>query len=94
MATRVLSSDQGRTSITRLQAILNNGITEQISALKAEGEVLSDPNVWDGQLAEEFRSSTWPEASRALQAVVESLESLRARAQGINNDIMAAGGNG
>ena len=93
MATRVLSSDQGRTSITRMQAILNNGITEQISALRSEGEVLSDPNVWDGQLAEEFRSSTWPGAAQALQGAVESLEALRARVQGINNDIMAAGGN-
>ena len=94
MAMRVLSSDQGRASITRLQAILNNGIAEQIRALRSEGEVLSDPNVWDGQLAEDFRSNTWPGAAQSLQAAVESLEALRGRVHGINNDIMAAGGNG
>ena len=94
MAMRVLSSDQGRASITRLQAILNNGIAEQIKALRSEGEVLSDPNVWDGQLAEDFRSNTWPGAAQSLQAAVESLEALRGRVLGINNDIMAAGGNG
>jgi uncharacterized protein YukE len=94
MATRVLSSEQGKASITRMQGILANGLTEQIRALRAEGEVLSDPNVWDGSLAEEFRGSTWPSAAEALQACSQSLEELRSRIQGINQDIMAAGGNG
>jgi uncharacterized protein YukE len=93
MATRVLSSDQGRASITRVQGILNNGLAEQIQALRAEGETLSDPNVWDGTLAEDFRGNTWPAASQTLHAASESLEALQARIQGINNDIMAAGGN-
>jgi uncharacterized protein YukE len=94
MATRVLSSEQGKASITRMQAILANGLAEQIRALRAEGEVLSDPNVWDGALAEDFRGNTWPTAAETLQACSQALEELRARIQGINQDIMAAGGNG
>ena len=93
MATRVLSSEQGKTSITRMQAILSNGLTEQIRALRSEGEILSDPNVWDGTLADDFRSNTWPQASNGLTACADALEALRARIQGINSDIMAAGGN-
>jgi uncharacterized protein YukE len=93
MATRVLSSEQGKASITRMQAILSNGLAEQIRALRAEGEVLSDANVWDGTLAEDFRSNTWPQAASGLTACTEALEALRARVQGINADIMAAGGN-
>ncbi len=93
MASRVLSSEQGKTSITRMQAILSNGLTEQIRSLRAEGEILSDPNVWDGTLAEDFRSNTWPQAANGLAACADALEALRARIQGINSDIMAAGGN-
>ncbi len=93
MAARVLSSDQGKSSITRMQGILSNGLAEQIRALRAEGEQLSDPNVWDGTLAEDFRSNTWPGASQSLNACAQALEALRNRIQGVNQDIMAAGGN-
>ena len=93
MSVRVLSSDQGKASITKLQAIVNGGLAEQITALKTEGQILSDPNVWDGTLAEDFRSNTWPGAASALDQTAEALEELRARVQGINTDIMSAGGN-
>jgi hypothetical protein len=93
MAVRVLSSETGRASIQRIQSILNGGLAEQLAALRAEGQTLSDPAVWDGARAEEFRSSTWPAASNGLQQAAEALEELRARAQMINQDIMTAGGN-
>lgn len=94
MSIRVLSSEQGKTSITRMQSILSGGLSEQIAALKAEGQILCDPEVWDGMLATEFRSGTWPETSRALDQTAEALEELRQRVQAINADIMVAGGNG
>lgn len=94
MSIRVLSSEQGRTAISRMQSILMGGLAEQIAALNAEGQVLSDPEVWDGVLATEFRSSTWPDTARTLQQTAEALEELRQRIQGITTDIMTAGGNG
>lgn len=94
MAVRVLSSDTGRASIQRVQSILNGGLAEQLSALRSEGQTLSDPAVWDGVRAEEFRSSTWPAASSGLQQAADAVEELRARIQMINQDIMSAGGNG
>ena len=93
MSVRVLSSDQGKAAIMRLQAIVNGGLAEQITSLKTEGQKLSDPNVWDGTLAEGFRSDTWPATASALDQMSEALEELRARIQGINTDIMTAGGN-
>ena len=93
MSVRVLSSDQGKTSITKLQAIVNGGLSEQITALKGEGQVLSDPNIWDGVLAEDFRANTWPATATALDQMTQALEELRARVQTINTDIMSAGGN-
>lgn len=93
MSVRVLSSDQGKASITKLQAIVNGGLAEQINALKAEGQILSDPNVWDGMLAEDFRANTWPTTASALDQTAEALEELRTRVQSINTEIMSAGGN-
>lgn len=93
MTVRVLSSEQGKTSITRIQTILSGGLAEQIAALKGEGQILSDPEVWDGMLASEFRSTTWPETSRALDRTSEAIEELRQRIAAINTDIMLAGGN-
>lgn len=93
MSVRVLSSEQGKTSITRIQTILSGGLAEQIAALKSEGQILSDPEVWDGMLATEFRSTTWPDTARTLDQTAEAIEELRQRVQGINADIMVAGGN-
>ncbi len=93
MATRVLSSEQGKTSITRMTALLNEGLAEQIKALQTEGTTLSDPNVWDGQKAEDFRSNTWPSASTSLNACAEALVTLSNTVKAINQDIMSAGGN-
>jgi hypothetical protein len=93
MSVRVLSTDQGKAAITRLQAILNGGLAEQIAALKQQGQLLSDPNVWDGLLAAEFRSDTWPSTATALDQTAEALNQLRAGVQAVNADIMIAGGN-
>lgn len=93
MSARVLSSDQGKSSIAKMQTIVAGGLTDQIQALKAEGQTLSDPNVWDGALAEDFRANTWPATAVALEQTAQALEELRGRIQGINADIMTAGGN-
>jgi uncharacterized protein YukE len=50
--------------------------------------------VWDGLEATRFRSSTWPEAAQALTRCVEAVEELRVQVAAINQNIMAAGGNG
>jgi hypothetical protein len=93
MSVRVLSSEQAKVSIDRIRGILTGGLSEQIAALKAEGQILCDPEVWDGLLATEFRSGTWPDNAKVLDQTAESLEQLRAYVQTVNADIMSAGGN-
>ena len=51
---RVLSTEQAKAAIGQVQSIINGGFTDQISALDAQGRVLSDPNIWDGPLAAQF----------------------------------------
>lgn len=92
MADRVLSSGEARTAIQRFQSIVNGPLLDQINALNREGTTLSNPAVWDGNLAQQFRS-TWPTTNQNLIRVKQSLEELRQRVALINQDIMRAGGN-
>ena len=92
VAGRVLSSEQAKTSIQQMQSIINGGLTDQISQLDAQGQSLSDPNVWDGPLAEKFRSGTWPETKSALEKAKTELEELRGQLHQISTNIMTAGG--
>jgi len=92
MAGRVLSSEQAKTAIQQMQAIINGGLTDQISQLDSQGKTLSDPNTWDGPLAEKFRSGTWPETKAALDKCRTELEELRGQLHQISTNIMTAGG--
>jgi uncharacterized protein YukE len=92
MAGRVLSSEQAKTSIQQVQAIINGGLTEQIGKLDAQGKILSNPDVWDGPLAQQFRDQTWPETKSALDKAHKELDDLRDQLQKISQNIMTAGG--
>lgn len=89
---RVLSTEEAKTAIRQIQSIVNGGFTEQITQLDTQGRVLSDPNVWDGPLAESFRNGTWPETKSALDTAKEQLEELRNQLDRISQDIFTAGG--
>ena len=90
--TRVLSTTDARQAIVRMQSIISGGLTDQIGQLKSQGQLLSDPNIWDGSLASQFRG-TWPQTSTMLDRIAGDLEELRLRVDRVNADIMAAGGN-
>lgn len=89
---RVLSTQQAKDAITQIQNIVNGGFADQIVALDQQGKILSDPNTWDGPLAERFRSSTWPETKLALDKAKQELEELRTQLGQISTNIFTAGG--
>lgn len=89
---RILSSEEARTAIRQIQSIISGGLTDQISQLDAQGRVLSDPNVWDGPLAEQFRGDTWPETKAALDKAKSELDDLRGQLDQIAANIFSAGG--
>src|SRR4051812_784974 len=92
MAARVLSTDQAKSAIQQVQAIINGGLTDQIARLDSQGKILSDPDVWDGPLAQQFRDQTWPETKSALERAKQELDQLRQQLQTISQNIMSAGG--
>ena len=93
MSIRVLASDQARTSAARFLAIVNGRLLDQVQQLKNEGDMLSNPEVWDGNLARQFRDGIWPEARASVDRTLGSLTELQRRVAAITADIMSAGGN-
>ncbi len=71
---RVLSTEEAKSAIRQLQSIISGGFTDQITQLDNQGRVLSDANNWDGPLAQQFRSTTWPETKAALDKARTALE--------------------
>ena len=92
MVQRVLSTETAKTSIVKMQNIINGPLLDQIEALNREGTTLSDSNVWDGQLAMQFRDG-WQQTYTALTKAKNELEELRSKIKQINDNIMTAGGN-
>jgi hypothetical protein len=94
MSARVLSTGEARSAIVAMQSIISSGLTGQLQALNAQGNRLSDANVWDGMEAVRFRSDLWPQITKALHQAVEALTELQTYIAQVNQNIMAAGGNG
>ncbi len=92
MAMRVLSTEAAKTAIVQVQAIVNGGLLDEIGKLDQQGRTLSNPEVWDGPLAQQFRDQTWPETKAALDRARVELDELRDQLQRISQNIMTAGG--
>lgn len=92
MPGRVLSTQQARDAITKMRSIIDSGLSEQITQLDAQGRVLSDPNVWDGALAGQFRAG-WPTTAQNLTRMRAELDDLRTQVDHVTQNILTAGGN-
>lgn len=92
MAGRVLSTPEAKDAIKALEQIINGGLTDQITQLNTQGQKLSQPDVWDGPLAETFRGTTWPETKAALDKAKTELDELKMQLEKISQNIMTAGG--
>lgn len=92
MSDRVSSTMTAKESIVKLQQVMNGPLIEQLRFVTQQGQTLSDSNVWDGQLAIEFRGK-WPKTHQTLVQAMKDLEELRQTVERINHSIMAASGN-
>ena len=93
MPARVLATEESRSTITQIKQILDGGLQQNIQNLNRLGTTLSDPNVWDGTLAESFRSQIWPECKSSLETTQRELNALQQTLQTSAQNIMQAGGN-
>lgn len=92
MSSRVLSTEQAKTAIRALQSTINGGFMTELSNLDKHAKTLSEPNNWDGPLAEQFRGTTWPAVNKALQNAKTQLDELHKELDKIASNIFTAGG--
>lgn len=91
MAT-VKVTDLAHQEAQKMLSIITNQMPTLINSLYSTGHHMSDPNNWDGPLAQRFRGEVWPQAKADLDKMRSSLEDLQHSVQRILTNISTAGG--
>lgn len=87
---RTLSSPAAQQAVQDMSTILNGNFQSNLDALDRMGKKLSQPDVWDGKVATEFRG-VWTKSHQSLMALKEQLVQLEKKINVITADIMQAG---
>jgi uncharacterized protein YukE len=85
-------TDLAHQDATKMLSIINNQLPGLISQLNSTGQQMSDPNNWDGPLAQKFRGDVWPKAKADLDKMKTALDQLQGSVQKILTNISHAGG--
>ena len=93
MAMRVLAGPEAIEKADVMRRVIEQGLVEQLATLNQAAGRLSDPNVWDGPHAVQFRG-VWGEVAPRLEAARADLADLRNRIDAICGEILVAGGSG
>ena len=91
MSQRVLASQEATEKADVMRRVIEQGLVEQLSTLNQAATRLSDPNVWDGPHAVQFRG-LWADVAPRLRQAQGDLVQLRTWAQNVADSILAAGG--
>ncbi len=90
MSVIVKSTPEAIEAITRMRAVLDTGLAQQLQALDGAGVVLVEPNNWAGPKADQFRTM-WPETSGQLKTAREALVALNDQLRAVQQNIQTAG---
>lgn len=86
----VKSTPEAIDSISRMRAVIDSGLVEQLRALDTEGVLLMEPNHWAGPKADQFRQ-LWPDTRGHLQAARQALVELNDQLRIVQQNIQTAG---
>ena len=89
---RVLSTQEAKDAIVALRSGIDNDFFNAVGALNRQGQILSNPDCWDGDLARQFRDETWPHVQSVLNKATSDLQELNDSLRQIAENIFAAGG--
>jgi uncharacterized protein YukE len=93
MTTGTVKSTQAAVdAIQRMLNQVNGGLTDAITQFKADGEIVNDPNNYEGPAAAGFRSE-WGGVKSALETTITQLNELADNIRQVNSNIQTAGGN-
>lgn len=88
----VKSTQEAIDAIQRMMNAINGGLTDAISQFKTDGEIVNDPDKYEGTAAAGFRSE-WPGVKTALDTTITKLNELADNVMAVNSNIQEAGGN-
>lgn len=93
MSMRVLAGPEAIEQANRMRQTIESGLDAQLRDLETAAGRLSDPNVWDGPHAANFRGM-WGDIAPRLRQAQSDLAQLRTWVQSVADSILAAGGSG
>ncbi|TMC13012.1 MAG: hypothetical protein E6J41_01435 [Chloroflexi bacterium] len=93
MAERVLTTDQAVRAAKAMQQLLDGHLVTNLQAVRASGSALSNPAVWDGPAARDFRT-TWPGTRAALDQALTQVQAMQSQAVQVTRAIELAGTQG
>lgn len=91
MSMRVLAGPEAIEQANRMRQTIESGLDAQLLALEQAAGRLSDPNVWDGPHAVQFRG-IWTDVGPRLRQAQADLAQLRTWVQSVADSILVAGG--
>lgn len=91
MSMRVLAGPEAIEQASRMRHTIESGLDAQLADLESSASCLSDPNVWDGPHAVEFRG-LWADIAPRLRQAQVDLGDLRNWVQAVADSILVAGG--
>ena len=91
MSMRVLAGPEAIEQANRMRTTIEGGLDAQLAALEQAAGRLSDPNVWDGPHAVQFRG-LWSEMAPRLRQAQGDLAQLRNWVHSVADSILVAGG--
>lgn len=91
MTMRVLAGPEAVEQANRMRQTIESGLDAQLAQLESAASRLSDPNVWDGPHAVQFRG-IWGDVGPRLRQAQADLAQLRTWVDSVATSILAAGG--
>jgi hypothetical protein len=90
---RVLATQRAEDAARQVRDVLG-GVTDQLRLLKQVGQRLSNPIVWDGPSADQYRSTHWPQLSTTVDSSLSRLERLGSASSAVIAAVIEAGSRG
>jgi len=91
MSQRTVTTPEAHQTAREMATLIASELTGTVRALKAQGDILTQPTNWDGGLANEFKNTVWPSVETALNKMLTELDALQVGIKSVNQSISAAG---
>lgn len=88
---RVLATQEARDAVSKLKGLVTGDLLTTIGDLEKQGDILADPNEWDGGLAKQFRDA-WPDNKTTIDNMQQDLKDMQEKIDKILENIRSAGG--